>query len=875
MRKNIIKFLWIYSFLLSLSGQDIAAQDSNQWLRKVDSRIRRDWYVLSAAKREGRLSSTLTKGKGSWRKVIVRLSGESAPYPEPGLRLLARKGDVATGLLDLESLPQVAQDPAIRFIRAERRIIPYDDPGVSSIRAERVPPKVSLTGKGVIIGVLDSGIDWNHPDFLSQDGSTRIAAILDLSETADSLSPGEPGAAGPFGGVLFTRENINEALRKSLTLRHYDYMGHGTHVAGTAAASPARPPDTIGIYGGVAGGAEIVAVKVCSTPRDSTFSDVNILNGLSFLDSLSRALGRPYVCNMSFGGTLGPHDGTDSFEKFISAFAAEGLTGRALVVASGNERYKGLHARGNFSGDSLELKLQVNGAGSKNDQLRVEIWLSSGHPGLSFTLVSPAGNRYGPFPDGYGGKDTMFTKDGVLLVENAYGGPDLESGDRLIAVEFYDLLAVKELSESGSVEIAAGTWRFILNSSAGSFDAYLDGTRGLAARFGSYVTELGSLSEPASSPPVISVGAYTARTDWRSAEPGVGSAKTIIGGSVPGTLTYFSGLGPNRKGVLKPEITAPGRWVMASLSRWAWPVGEHLSIFESPAGGMPLLMVAQDSIHAVGQGTSFAAPHVAGLCALLLQANPNLASTEIKNILTATASRDSMTGGAPDNYWGYGRADAIAAVRKVLGFTVDSAALFASLSPDDTLRTDSLKYSISVDFTGSAQLMNSCRIIIRWPSQYLRLLLPLDTLWAQGKISFSFDATEEENGVLVINGYSSQGLPAKTEIFQAVFSPLSAASVDSVAVFFEAQSVRGDREPFELSGLVGISQAKAVALRPVLACRIPGDVDGNGKLDIFDLVEMIKILSGRAFAGPCSDLDRSGRTDIFDLIKLLHYLAGA
>jgi hypothetical protein len=186
-----------------------------------------------------------------------------------------------------------------------------------------------------------------------------------------------------------------------------------------------------------------------------------------------------------------------------------------------------------------------------------------------------------------------------------------------------------------------------------------------------------------------------------------------------------------------------------------------------------------------------------------------------------------------------------------------------------------LKYSISVDFTGSAQLMNSCRIVIRWPSQYLRLLLPLDTLWAQDKISFSFDATEAENGVLVINGYSSQGLPAKTEIFQAVFSPLSAASVDSVSVFFEVQSVRGDREPFELSGLVGISQAKAVALRPVLACGIPGDVDGNGKLDIFDLVEMIKILSGRASEGPCSDLDRSGRTDIFDLIELLHYLAGA
>ncbi|HUU28890.1 MAG TPA: S8 family serine peptidase [archaeon] len=879
MAKRIKNALWVVLLFSAISPGKLLVQEVEPgWDVKVDSRLHQAWLAARKASKGVSLASRAEYEKKSWRKVTVQLSGGPEPLPADGLRLLARRGDIAAGLVFLESLPRVAASPAVKFIRLERLFFPCDDLGVLSVRAARVQPKLGLTGKGVLIGVLDSGIDWRHRDFRSSDGSTRLAAILDLSESSASLPGGEPGAEGPFGGILYTSEHINDALRNGRTLRHADYLGHGTHVAGSAAASPAYPPDTIGIYGGIAGGAEIVAVKVSSTPRDSFFSEVNIMNGLSFLDSLAAALGRPYVCNMSFGGALGSHDGMSSFERFIADFAAEGLSGRALVAASGNERHRSAHSAGNFvesEGDSTALELLVNGQGSKNDELRVEIWLSTGHPGMNFSLVTPDGTILGPFKDGFRNEEGFITEEGIIFVENAFGGPDPESGDRLIAADFYDLAALDESAAEDNIEISTGAWRFILQSRTGSFDAYVYGTDGLSARFGSHVTELGTISVPGTSPELITVGAYTSRDDWVSLEPGVSSARQFLGGSVPGTLTYFSSLGPNRKGLLKPELTAPGRWIMASLSRMAWPVDEPLSLFHSPVGGKPLLMVALDSIHAAGQGTSFAAPHVAGICALLLEANPNLTNQEIKNILTSTAATDSMTEGVPGNFWGYGRANAISAARKVLGLQEDFLALKASLFPPDTLWTDTLKYEVSIDFTRSAHILNSCRLAVHWPAQSLRLLLPLDSLALESALSLKFGTAEVESGHIAVEVYSPHGLPAEAEILKAVFVPRSAASVDSARVVVEVQSMAGDLEPFELSGLVKTVQAQPVALRPVLACQVEGDINRNGKLEILDLIEMLKILGGKAYEGPCSDLDRNGGTDVFDLIELLRFLSGS
>ena len=847
----------------------------DDWLYKAGPRLRAEWLAGSRP-HTARLSARAAQGETLRRRVVVTTAPGADGLSLPGLRLTARRGRIAAGVLDLDALPLVAASSAIEYIRSERYYLPYDDPGVESVRAARTSQRLGLTGRGVIIGVLDSGLDWSHPDFLRRDGTTRIVALLDLSETVDSVQGSDFGTQSTYGGVLVTGQEIDRALSGEGNIRQKDFLGHGTHAAGTAAASPAELPDTVGIYGGVANEADLVAVKVSPSARDSMFSEVNIMNGLAFIDSLARALGKPYVCNMSFGSTLGSHDGSDPFEEFIASFALPGLPGRALVAASGNSRHRGVHARGDFTpapADSIALELNISSRGAPESELWLEIWLSSGHPGLELSLVAPDSRLYGPYSDGFASPDTIMTESGVLFVDNAYGGPNLHSGDRLVAVQFFDLAVWDTLRRDDNIEIATGTWQVIMKAASGSFDAYLYSSSDLSARFGSHATELGTVNTPGTSPELITVGAYTARADWLSLEGPAGSSGIFLGYSQPGALTYFSGLGPNRKGVLKPEITAPGRWVMASLSRWAWPVGEKLSIFESPVGGKPLVLVATDSIHSVSQGTSFAAPHVAGVCALLLQADPSMDNSRIKSVLTAAAATDSMTEGAPDNFWGHGRANAIGAARMALGLETDTLAVSAALVPPDTLWTDSLAYTVSIDLSGSPQALISFSMDIHWPPQSLRALLPAGGTETDCTLDLVFDTTGLGSGTLGVSGSAACPTPAGTGLVQLDFIPVSAAFRDSVAVTFELESLDGDLEPFELAAMAEISQAGPLALRPLLACQVAGDVDGNGKLNVFDLIQLLRILSGRVPAHVCSDIDRNGHTNIFDLLQLLRLLA--
>ena len=299
-----------------------------------------------------------------------------------------------------------------------------------------------------------------------------VLAVLDLSDSADSLKGGELGQPGPYGGIAVYKQQIEQALAGKGKIRQKDFMGHGTLVAGTAAASSVNWG---GEYGGVAPAAELIGAKVTPTPRDSVFSDVYIMNALAFIDSVAGARGIPWVANMSFGSELGAHDGTDPLERFIASYVNSGQPGRAVAVSSGNSRQRAVHASGDFTtaaGDSLVLELAVSGGTAKPDHvIRLEIWLSAGHPGLSFSLLSPAGRRYGPYPDGYASDDTLLTQDAVLIVENAKGGPYPDNGDRLVAVEFYDLGWWDSSIESDSLEIAAGTWKIALHSNTGLFEA--------------------------------------------------------------------------------------------------------------------------------------------------------------------------------------------------------------------------------------------------------------------------------------------------------------------------------------------------------------------------------------------------------------------
>lgn len=849
-----------------------AQSSDNRWHAVADPRLSLEWGLLNRGG-QPRLSAAERMHPG--RRVVVLLAGPDLPVTV-GLRLISRSAETATAILDLERLPEVASDPAVLSIRPERRIKPLDDPGVISIRAERVPPKLGLTGRGVILGVMDSGLDWTHRDFLNPDGGTRILALLDLSDHPDSLGPGDPGEPGPYGGILYKRETIEQALATGAELRQRDYMGHGTHVTGTAAATPAAPPDTLLNFGGPAPLVDIVFVKISSTPRDSFFSDFNIMNGARFIDSLADALGKPYVINMSFGENLGPHDGSGTMDRFLAALVTGDRPGRTMVAAAGNERNLNQHAAGDFTllTDSLaRVNVNVSGGAGPHDEMRVEIWLGDNHPGVELTVVSPAGRLFGPYPDGFARPgEALVTPDGVLVVDNAHGGPRPQNDNRRITVDLYDPAAIGFNSPADTAGIRNGVWEIRLKAGDGKFDAYVAGSSGLNVSFTSFQTQSGTVSSPAAHPELIAVGAYTARHDFPSLDPSARMGSEALGQRTPGSITSFSSLGPNRKGVLKPELAAPGQWVMASFSRWADPRVEPLSIYRAwPT--RPLLLIAPDSIHAVSQGTSFSAPHVAGLCALLLEADPGLTNGRIRDLLISTATADSMTGNLPDNTWGYGRANAVGAARMLLGVKDDSLALEASMVPADTIREEGAVYSVMVDFTGSAEVLRAFRADVSYPPG---LVAPELTSGSSGvgnvNVRTVFDDSRMSEGLLGVTVDRSGGAGVREELFRIHFHPRSTLPSDSVNVRLDLLSLTGDFPPFELASRATVFQVRPVSIRAAGLCPVAGDVDGDGRRDIFDLLALLRILSGVAPANACSDLDRNGVTDIFDLLALLGLL---
>lgn len=865
-----IKALCLAVTLNSALFADDAGSES--WLYKLSPRLRQAWR-LDTGRTGPALSAKEAEKKP--RKVILRLADEQAGVDLPGVKIHARMGDVATATIDLADLPQVAGNPSIKYITADSYDLPQDDPGVLSVRAARVPPKLGITGEGVLIGVLDSGIDWQHRDFRRQDGSSRIAAILDLSDSIDSLSPGDLGVESSYGGILVMKEDIDKALLGEGTIRHRDYIGHGTHVAGTAAASPAGEGDTLNVFGGVAPGAEIVAVKVSDTPMDTLFSRANIMNGFHFIDSLAQALDRPYVTNLSFGNSLGSHDGRSSYERFIAGFTDPAGVGRAVVVSAGNERDNACHAAGDFNTwvSIEEIELLVQEEGMDDDYMFVEIWLSEEHPGVELGLFTPDTSIWGIFPDGYSSDTTyLLTDAGIFWISNAFGGTDPETGDRLLIIDFYDAGLFNATGPAADIRIAKGLWKIALRGRSGSFDAYLYATKGLDARFVSRVDELGTVSVPGTTPELITVGAYAARTDWSPLEQGFSWASELFQPVVAGELSYFSSLGPNRKGVLKPELTAPGQWIMATLSGSAWPVDVGSVSMYWSGSGLYEVFFATDSIHAASRGTSFSAPMVAGVCALLLEADPTLTHDQLKSILTGTASTDSLITDAPNNYWGYGRADAISALASILDPVEDSLALAASLIPEYTLQTNSLEYSIAADFTSSLQVLKSFELEIRWPVESLTLAFPLDTGKNPERFQLAFDTTRIGSGVLEVAGFSPQGVLARGEIVRLIFNPRMNDEIDSVEVAFEVKSVRGDLEPLELAETVAVFQASPLELTSWMFCALQGDVDYNGRVNIFDLLELLKMLAGKVAENACSDVNRDGANNIFDLIELLQLL---
>jgi subtilisin family serine protease len=525
-------------------------------------------------------------------------------------------GQVAVLHTHSEDLQNIAH---LSFVSKLERLWPlhaYLDESVPDIGANIVWEKVrdsfgrNVTGQGVIIGFVDTGIDVYHPDFTFPNGTTKIAYVW------DQTIQGHPPIGFGYG---------HECTSNDIQARNCpetDTFGHGTHVAGIAASSGRAT----GNYTGVAPDASIIFVKsgyaVCQGEGWS-FDSPQILDGVNYIVTKAAQLKKRVVINLSLGGNIGGHDGSDPLELALDEFVKAGTS---IVVSAGNSAEDDGHTAGRLTSGG-NVTFQVGVMQSTTD-LAIDVWYSTLDE-IDGTLTTPSGDTFSiPVPIG-----STAESHGNITTR----GTRSNHGREL----YFEANSPTPLPLQGwSVTLRAhqinlnGTWDAWVDSSSCSVPgaSFLSGN-------GYSIDTNDTIGIPGTAHYVVTVGAYVTKTSWKGMNgQEYGSRSNVIG-----EIAAFSSRGPTRDMRVKPDIVAPGTFIASARSNL---------IASKPSD--------PDAFHRILAGTSMASPHVAGTIALMLQYSPDLQAIQLPKILSDTARQDAETGllavGSPT--WGFGKLDA-------------------------------------------------------------------------------------------------------------------------------------------------------------------------------------------------------------------------
>lgn len=477
------------------------------------------------------------------------------------------------------------------------------------------------SGKGVTIAILDRGIDWEHPDFINANGTTRIKAMFDMSSSRE-----------------YTEAQINAALAGGPRIGMNDGLGHGTVTAGVAAGNGRAVPSLNGKYAGVAPNADLVIVKV-----DVAEFAGNYVTALEWAAKKIELLNQPAVLFINAGTQYGPIDGTSAVSRKIDALFGPDKPGKIVVAPSGDEGTLPNHAAASvFANALVDVAFDKT---STQSPVTLQAWYSSLNP-VSIEIDMDSGVSIGPiFP----GDSQSSLPISIINYPPGYVHPyhllSSTSGDGLILLSLNGSLA-----GSGKIRIRG------LGTKAGNFHLYSDVSGSLTStvKFKTHLAP-GRLSDFASTRSAIVVGASVASTYYLDID---GNAQNSNTEGLSGQLWMKSSPGPWRnasKGVWGVDIVAQAHNIFAAYAQ-----GSEWAKYRTN------LIYGGKGFYGKHGATSAAAPLLAGTIALMLELNPALTTNEVRDILRITATKDANTGVVPNYAWGFGKLNKTGALNEVV-----------------------------------------------------------------------------------------------------------------------------------------------------------------------------------------------------------------
>lgn len=544
-----------------------------------------------------------------------------------------------------ESLEEIAGLASVQHVGGLTQFYLSLDKARAATKADVVQAGTGLdtpfTGKGVTIGIVDTGIDFSHPAFRLTKDSLRIKRAIVIKDNT-------PTVYNTSAAILAKRED-------------YIVASHGTHVAGIAAGGTTCGNAT---YCGMAPEANLVLVA------EDVFSSSNLALGAKYIKDAAKEYGTPYIINMSLGSDMCSHDGYSEMSRCIDSIIDN--TG-ILVAAAGNSGELKIHAQHTFTSDTDEALYLVQDTVYTGFKF---FCTNSDASNLSFNIYT--------FDESTGKCVAISTKDW----ERSKSSMSSENNPVTKIQETYGIISLSGLNIQNNYIVigvkgkSGNTMHMWLSSSyEAEFATSAKNTKFIA---GDYTT---AVCDPAEGKHAIAVGNYITKTQWYNADSKVFHLNDE---NSVGELARSSAKGPSLNLALqKPEVVAPGTVIASAIKNnntYPWKSSMVVNKFD---------FYGTTYSYGLMNGTSMASPATTGIIALWLQANPSLTYDDVVSIIKQTSLNSSgQLKNGWDNAWGFGIINAYDGLKLALQSRPDAINTVKNTATPLTFQTGSSEWKL-------------------------------------------------------------------------------------------------------------------------------------------------------------------------------------